>query len=401
MTAQAMRAVDPIGLPGALILGGAHASIALARSLGRQGVPVWLLADHPITRFSRYVQRSFSWPGAHHQDGLSSLQEIAARHDLRGWVLFSSGDQEMRLIAENHAALASQFRLLSPAWDTARWMLDKRLTYRRAGELAIDHPWTFVPRSVDDVRQLDCRFPLILKPAVRQGNNEFTLAKAWRADDRDALVSLYGRAAALVGSDAVLIQECIPGSGAAQYSYAGVWDRGVPIASLVARRTRQHPIDFGRSSTFVESIEQNEIEQAASRFLKSLDYSGVVEVEFKYDERDRRYKLLDVNGRFWTWHGIGARAGTDFGYLAWQAALGQSVTPCRGRAGVAWMHEIRDVLAAGQEMAAGRLSVGGYLKGLAQPMAFASFAFDDPLPVLAEVPAAAWNRLRGSIGRGG
>jgi predicted ATP-grasp superfamily ATP-dependent carboligase len=45
--------------PGALVVGGAHVSIGVARSLGRRGVPVWLLANHPLPKFSRYVRRSF------------------------------------------------------------------------------------------------------------------------------------------------------------------------------------------------------------------------------------------------------------------------------------------------------------------------------------------------------
>ena len=134
------------------------------------------------------------------------------------------------------------------------------------------------------------------------------------------------------------MQEWIPGTGTSQFSYAGLMQRGEPVASLVARRTRQYPTDFGRSSTFVETIERAEVEEIACRFLKSIDYSGVVEVEFKHDRRDGRYKLLDVNGRFWTWCGIGARAGVDFPYLAWRQATGEHVTPSRARPGVGWMH---------------------------------------------------------------
>ena len=124
-----------------------------------------------------------------------------------------------------------------------------------------------------------------------------------------------------------------PAPAKSQYSYAGLWQRGEPVASLVARRRRQHPIDFGRSSTYVETIEQAEVEELACRFLKSLNYTGVVEVEFKHDRRDGQYKLLDINGRFWTWVGLGALAGVDFPYLAWRQALGDTVPPARARTG--------------------------------------------------------------------
>jgi predicted ATP-grasp superfamily ATP-dependent carboligase len=299
----------------------------------------------------------------------------------------------MRLIAQNHDLLASQFRVVTASWDTVQWMYDKRLTYQRAAALGIDYPRSFRPRDLHEAERLDCSFPVILKPAYRQGLNEFTRAKAWKAEDRDALLALYQRAAALVGGDAVIIQEWIPGSGEAQFSYAGLWNRGEAVVSLVARRTRQHPIEFGRSSTFVETVEQDQVEELACRFLKSLDYTGVVEVEFKYDRRDRQYKLLDVNGRFWTWNGIGALAGADFSYLAWRQALGQAVAPSRARTGVGWMHASRDIVAAYQELSRGSLKLSDYLAGLHKPMAFASFALDDPLPAIVELPTVAWYRF--------
>ena len=73
---------DPHATPGALIVGGAHVSIGVARSLGRHGIPVWLLANHPIPTFSRYVQRSFDWPGADHEHGVSSIIDIVTRYGL-------------------------------------------------------------------------------------------------------------------------------------------------------------------------------------------------------------------------------------------------------------------------------------------------------------------------------
>ena len=297
------------------------------------------------------------------------------------------------MIAQNHALLSTHFRVATPSWDTIQWTYDKRLSYQRAAELGIDFPRSYHPKTPDDVARLECRFPVILKPAFRKGADEFTQAKAWKADDRAALIALYEKASALVGSDAVIVQEWIPGTGSAQFSYAGLWDHGRPVASLVARRTRQHPIDFGRSSTFVESIEQPEVEALAGRFLKSLDYTGVAEVEFKYDARERQYKLLDVNGRFWTWCGLGSLAGVDFPYLAWRQAMGLTVEPCRAKPGAAWMHASRDIVAAWQEMSAGSLTFGDYLKSFRKPLAFANFALDDPLPALVEFPVAVTNRI--------
>jgi len=374
---------------GALVLGGAHGSLVVARSLGRQGIPVWFLAaDKLVPQFSRYVVRTLRWPGAEDVRALEMLMQLGRTHRLDGWVLFPGGDEEARLVSRHHAELSDFYRVITPPWEVMRWAADKRLTNEHAQSHGIDVPWSYYPKSRQDIEQLQCRFPVILKPTVRAGSNAFVQAKAWRVDDREHLLARYEQASQMVG-DAIVLQELIPGNGAAQFSYAALWDKGQPVASLVARRTRQYPIDFGYTSTFVETIENAEVEAAASRFLGSLQYGGLVEIEFKYDARDQRYKILDVNARTWAWIGLGDVAGTDFPHLQWRLALGETVASLRGRSGAAWIHSSRDFVAACQEMAAGSLSPAGYLKSLHGPMAFAAYAPDDPMPGIIDMPLVA------------
>ena len=199
----------------------------------------------------------------------------------------------------------------------------------------------------------------------------------------------YDEARALGGADSIMVQELIPGDGAAQFSYAAVWDRGRPIGSLVARRRRQYPIDFGFTSTLVESIELPAVEAAAARFLDSLAFSGLVEIEFKYDARDGSYKILDVNARTWTWIGLGAAAGVDFAALQWRLAAGETVAPLAGRSGASWLYLSRDLVASLHEMLAGRLSPLAYLRSLRRSSAAAVFAWDDPWPAAIDLPLSA------------
>ncbi len=93
-------------------------------------------------------------------------------------------------------------------------------------------------------------------------------------------------------------------------------------ASLTARRARQHPREFGRAATYVETVEAPEIELYSERFLKAINYHGVVEIEYKRDPRSGQYKLLDVNARTWGFHSIGSASGVDFPYLTTQIRSG-------------------------------------------------------------------------------
>jgi len=391
-------------IPGALVIGSDYKSLGVVRSLGRHGIPVWVLRDdHVLASLSRYCARSLPWPAATEEEQVAHLLELAHRHGLGGWALFPGGDETAALLARNRDALGERYRLtiLEP-WETLRWAYDKRLTYRLAGELDVDHPLTRYPRSREDVLAFDGEYPAILKPAIRHELNRFTVAKAWPAPDGPTLVARYDEARTLIDPDLIMIQSLVPGDGASQLSYAALCRNGRALASLVARRTRQWPMDFGRASTYVETIEAPDVERLALRIIEWLRFDGIVEIEFKRDPRDGRLKLLDINPRPWGWHTLGRRAGVDFPYLLWQMMSGTPIAPLRGRPGVRWVRALTDVPTAMSEMRAGRLSLRSYLASLTGPIEYAVLAADDPVPALLEVPATAylaWTRRETTAGQ--
>jgi predicted ATP-grasp superfamily ATP-dependent carboligase len=388
------RPITPRALPGALILGGAHGSLAVARSLGRHGVPVFFLThDHPITRFSRYTSQHATWAGPDDPGALDELLRLA-RSGLNGWVLIPSGDLEVRFVAQHHDELARAFRLTTPTWDIVQWAGDKRLTYRLAADLEIPHPRTFFPKDRADLATIDFAFPLILKPTMRDQPNAFTRAKAWRVDSAEELLARYDEAAALVAREAISVQELIPGSGTAQYSFAALCRDGVPIATLVARRNRQYPIEFGFTSTCVETVHEPEVERLAKQFLQALRYDGLAELEFKLDRRDNQFKLLDFNARPWTWIALGAAADVDFAWMMWQTAIGEPVAERHGTPGRVWMHVSRDLVAACHEILISRIKVSEFIRTWRLPLSFAAFAKDDPLPGIVDLLLSARPLLR-------
>ncbi|PYU75805.1 MAG: ATP-grasp domain-containing protein [Acidobacteria bacterium] len=374
--------------PGALVIGGNYRGLSISRSLGRNGIAVWVTTtpDQRLASLSRYTLRSLPWIDGSSEEQVAYLLSLAERYRLDGWVLFPTDDESAALIARFQQPLSRCFRGTSPEWDVLRWAYDKRLTYRLAAMESIDYPWTFFPRCEGDLQTAPCPFPVILKPAIKASANRFTVDKAWPAENRDLLLARYREALELVSPDLILVQEMIPGGGDAQFSFTALCSKGEVVASVSARRTRQYPIHFGHSSSFVETLREPEIEGPARRLLAAMGYTGVAEIEFKYDRRDHRYKLLDINPRIWTWSPLCGRAGVDYPYLLWRQIVGKSVSEITGRAGVRWVRMSTDVAAAWQEILRGRLNARDYLRSLQSPLEFALFAADDPLPALLELP---------------
>jgi D-aspartate ligase len=378
---------------GALVLGGNLNGLTIARSLGRRGVPVWVATSPNIklANYSRYTHRALPWPNGQCEAQVEYLLDLAARHNLDGWVLFPTSDESAALLSKFHVALSSRYRVSTPTWDILQWAYDKRLTYRLAAQEKVDHPLTMSPASESDLDA--CAFPAILKPAAHVAVNRFTADKAWPVANREELFVRYREARELIPPDLILLQERIPGGGESQFSYAALCRDGQPVASLTSRRTRQYPVDFGYSSSFVETLDVPEIVAPSRRLLAAIRYTGLVEIEYKFDARDGRYKLLDINPRLWTWSALGGRAGIDFPYLLWRMMMSREVAEQTGRNGVRWMRVSTDFPAAVHEMLRGRLSLGAYLRSFRSPVQFALMAADDPLPGLLDLPLFAYKHL--------
>jgi predicted ATP-grasp superfamily ATP-dependent carboligase len=322
------------------------------------------------------------------------LLTLASRPEFAGWTLFPTSDETAALIARQHRQLAARFVLTTPAWEMLRWAYDKRLTYTLAGKLGIPHPRTFCPHGREDPVLSDAIFPIVLKPATKSVPSRFTREKAWLVRNHAELVARYDDACTMIEPNEIMLQELIPGSGECQFSYAALLDQGKPLASIVALRKRQYPIDFGYSSSYVVSIDQPEVEGLARKILAEMRFTGLVEVEFKRDSRDNQLKLLDINPRAWGWHSLGGRAGVDFPFLAWQFAHGVVITETRGRAGVHWVRITTDMLAALQAIRRRRLSLDQYLASFQRPLEFAIWAKDDPFPALFEVPSLLYAKIK-------
>jgi D-aspartate ligase len=372
---------------GAVVLGGDYQGLGIVRSLGRRKIPVCVIDDErSIARYSQYATHSVFVADLRNEGNIvRQLIDIGKRLNLGGWVLFPTRDEMVVAFARCQAQLKEHFCVTTPDWKTIQWAWDKRNTYRLAAELSIPTPETWYPVVEKDLDEITLEPPFVIKPAIKENFFYATKAKAWRADDRDALRTLFNSAAGKVGPGEVMIQELVPGGGQQQFAYCAFFKNGNAIASMVVRRSRQHPREFGRASTYVETIDLPILEQLSERFLRAINYYGLVEMEYKLDLRDGQYKLLDVNGRTWGYHSIGHSAGVDFPSMLFADQSGETVSPCRAKVGVRWIRLLTDVPTAVVELIRRNQNLRGYLDSLRTYNTEAVFCRDDPFPGVAEL----------------
>jgi predicted ATP-grasp superfamily ATP-dependent carboligase len=381
-------AAQKVGPPGAVVVGGDYQGLGILRSLGRRGFPVCVVDDeHSISRYSRYCTHFVSVPNLRDERAIvDSLLGVANRLGLSGWVLYPTREELVAAFSRNRDELSQSFRVPTPAWSSVQWAWDKRKTYLLAQELGIPTPVTHYPESVSDLAELDgLNPPFAVKPAVKENFVYATKVKAWRADTHADLRSLFMRASETVGPGEVMVQELIPGGGSQQFAYCAFFRDGQAVGKMVARRRRQHPLQFGKASTYVETVDVPILEEYSERFLRAANYYGLVELEYKLDPRDGQFKLLDVNARTWGYHSIGAAAGVDFSYMLYGDQVGLPVPRCSAKTGVGWVRMATDLPAAAVSILAKETDIGAYFRSLRNCTVEAVFSSDDPWPGFIEV----------------
>jgi D-aspartate ligase len=373
---------------GAVVVGGDYQGLEIVRSLGRRGVPVCVVDnEQSIARFSRYCKNFVHMTSLREESStVEGLLKLAQQMDLQGWVLYPTREEHVAAFSRYRSDLNTVFRVPTPEWESIQWAWDKRNTYKLAQQLEIPTPVTKYITHIDQLSELDALTPpFAIKPAIKEHFVYATKAKAWRADSHAELRTLYEKAAELVGPGEVIIQELIPGGGSQQFAYCAFFRDGQAVGKMVARRRRQHPPQFGRASTYVETVDVPLLEELSERFLRAIHYYGLVELEYKLDPRSSQYKLLDVNARTWGYHSLGKGAGVDFSYMLYSDQIGLPVEPCKGHPGVSWVRMTTDVPAAIMTYLAGDLDFKSYVRSLKNCTVEAVFSREDPLPGIVEI----------------
>ncbi|MFL5626162.1 MAG: ATP-grasp domain-containing protein [Ktedonobacteraceae bacterium] len=382
-----MRSTSPTQPTGAVVVGGCFQGLGIVRSLGRHGVPVCVIDDESsISRFSRYTTHAVRVRDLRdEQQTVETVLDVGRRLGLEDWVLFPTRDETVAAFSRYRSQLMERFRVPTPDWSTVQWAWDKRNTYNLAQELSIPAPRTWYPQDISELEQIEAELPLVIKPAIKEHFIYATKAKAWLVNSRAELIERFKQATELVGPGEAMVQELIPGDGKQQFSYCAFFKGGHALGSMVTQRHRQHPPQFGRASTYVETIDLPQLETFSERFLQAINYYGLVELEYKLDLRDGQYKLLDVNARTWGYHTLAPRAGVDFPYLLFVDQIGEVVEPCRARAGIKWIRLVTDLPTGIVEIMHGNLAWRTYLRSLRGFHVESVFSREDPLPGLVEL----------------
>jgi len=389
MAAAMAQPSSPTSRRPALVLGLLPAGLALVRSLGRAGIPVYggVFRRNEFGLKSRFLRASCIAESADERTRdrrlLAFLRELAAGGRA---VVFPERDEHVDFVLRNRDELAELADVPVPLDpDVVARLRRKDLLPSTAAAVGVDAPATVHAESEAAIRAAGLEPPFLLKPVEGQGYALTFGNKAVVADSVDDAVNVW-REAGQAGFE-MIVQELVPDSHEHVYSlFTYVGRSGEPLASVVGRKVRQGPLRFGTSAVFEVRYDPQVLE-LGQRLLASVGYTGFAHVEFARDPRDGLFKVLEVNTRTPVWGGIAMSRSFDMAHVAYDDLCGNPPPPLGTyRKEIAWIYLAKDLWVSAQMARRRELSPHEFFVHYVRPgKARAIFAADDPLPALASV----------------
>src|ERR1700732_5544465 len=88
---------------GALVMAADYRGLGVVRSLGRRGIPVWVLKQggHLVAATSRYVRRNVPWVARDDCTEIALLLRLGKKYGLKDWLVFPTDDHAVALISRH------------------------------------------------------------------------------------------------------------------------------------------------------------------------------------------------------------------------------------------------------------------------------------------------------------
>lgn len=373
----------------AVVFGLFETGLGVIRALGRKGIPV-LGVDYKkdIAWYSRYVEPlQCPHPIDQRQDFIQWLQKYFKEAE-SSVAAFITGDDFLYTLSEARQQLSGILCFNMPSDELLKKIADKYRQYTLAYKAGIDVPATWLLESAESMEVLRTNeyWPLIIK-----GRDVNSWREVYGGTVKGFIVGNFQELIEKVmqpikAGVPVIAQEIIQGPDTNHYKYcAYISQNGETLAELTLRKIRQWPVRFGVGAV-VESVQNRELTEAGRKFFKAIDYRGVGSAEFKWDERDDKLKLIELNTRYWQQNALAEACGVNFAYLHYQDLLGATPKSVLAQTdGIKWINRYMDLSSYLQYHREGLLSFRSWRKSLKGKKVYADFAWDDPLPAFSEI----------------
>jgi len=218
--------------------------------------------------------------------------------------------------------LSEKFSFNIPDKQLLDNILDKRKQYELIRRLNIETPRTLIVKDINDDLNFDeLIFPVFVKGAHPHKWKNYFTEKGFVAENKNQLFTIIEKIQK--HNLEFIIQELIVGPNKNHYKVSVYYDKNRnPKLFFTTQKVRQFPYDFGVGS-YMRSKRVEELISLGKKIFDALNYTGIGSIEFKVDERDGKFKFIELNPRMWQQNYQATLAGLNFAEYYYKDCIGQ------------------------------------------------------------------------------
>src|SRR3954463_2621498 len=334
--------------PVLVLAGSPHGNLGIVRTLGRLGVPVYIVHDARVTPavHSRYCAGSFTWDFATSQadDTVAFLLEVGQRIGRR-CVLFPTCDGNAILTSSNYQILKQWFVYPHQREGLASSLASKKEMFFLAKKHGILTPEASFPQTTEDVLMLSraATFPVMVKGIDGARLKRAIGSGVLLAENSAQLLAICAQIGEQDLSN-LMLQEYIPGGDDTVWMFNGYFNSDSDcLFGVTGKKIRQYPAYTGQTSLGI-CLRNDVVYETTVRWMKELGYKGILDIGYRYDARDGQYKVLDVNPRIGaTFRLFADQNGMDVARALYLDLIGNEVLAGQVRDGRKWLVEDCDI----------------------------------------------------------
>lgn len=233
----------------------------------------------------------------------ANVAKVAEEFSEKTVLVIGCGDSYVKLAAENKDAFPTNCIAPYVSGEEINALIHKEKFYALCDQYGIDYPDTFIYRpELGHGFTLPFPPPYICKPAngVAYWEHPFPgNEKVFKCRDRKNLEAVLDRIYAAGYPDTMIIQDFIPGDDSFMRVLTNYSDEAgqVKLMCLGHVLLEEHtPHGIGNHAVILTEGNKALCEKLKA-FLEEIHFVGFSNFDIKYDQRDRKYKVFEINCR--------------------------------------------------------------------------------------------------------
>lgn len=234
---------------------------------------------------------------------VSILLEEAAKHsDDEVLILMGCTDEYAELIIDHRDELKEKFIVPYIGSDLKNRLVEKESFYAVCEEYGLDYPKTYIYNKGDETRDFGFNYPIIVKASdsISFFQNSFEgMNKAYLAHSEEEFNKIIKDVYSHGYEKSMIIQDFIPGEDENMRVLTCYSDQNGKVKMMCFGHVllEEHtPKGIGNHAAIITEFEE-ELMMKYKEFLEKIGYVGFSNFDIKYDDRDGKFKVFEINLR--------------------------------------------------------------------------------------------------------